>query len=236
MAVTGAEGRPRRRGRGREPGLGVVRARSLAWWLAAGLSGIVMLLVARGPSGVTVLGMGPQPGVPPEAGPVGTPGPREPGALPGSAGVSQGPLDAATYEARLEAALAAVLSQIRGAGRVAVDVTLEDGGEAVPVTDTSRTRRTTEEADPSGQRRSVSETSEDARVVTVRAGGTPASGNSGGEQPVLVAIRPPAIRGVLVVAQGADEPRVREWLYRAVQTQLGVPLHRVLVLPMEGGG
>lgn len=217
------------------PGLGVLRARGLSWWAALGLLGVVILVVSRG-MGPGLPGAAVEPG---GGGPASTAGTRPAGsgapASPSSgghpaAGVAQGPLDAAAYEARLEAALAAALSRIQGAGRVWVDVTLDDGGEAVPVTNTNRTARTTEETDASGTRRSVSETAEDSRVVTVRDAG------AGGEQPVLVGLRPPAIRGVLVVAEGAADPRVREWLYRATATQLGVPFHRILVLPMEGGG
>ena len=53
-------------------------------------------------------------------------------------------------------------------------------------------------------------------------------------QPVIVMEDRPEIGGVLVIAEGARDPKVREGIHTAVQTLLNIPSARITVVPMGG--
>lgn len=59
--------------------------------------------------------------------------------------------------------------------------------------------------------------------------------SGGKEEPVLIRAKRPEIAGVLVLAEGARDPGLREELVQAVITVLAVPAHKVTVLSKEGG-
>lgn len=123
-------------------------------------------------------------------------------------------------ESRLEREVAAVLAQIKGAGRVVVDLHLAATEESVwlfreerqervaPAEQGGKTRELTIRREPVFQRKSGSE-----------------------EVPVLRGKKAPAISGVLVVAEGAADPVLKQQLAEATAVLLGVALHRVIVLP-----
>ena len=54
--------------------------------------------------------------------------------------------------------------------------------------------------------------------------------------PVVIETKKPAIRGVLVVAKGADNIQVKKWIIEAVTRSLDVPSHRVAVMPKKTKG
>lgn len=138
--------------------------------------------------------------------------------------------DAASAEdavARLERELAGslekILGQVEGVGQVRVQVALAGALEREYVTDRTMQTTTTQERDPAGASRLVTQAEESGKVVAVQGGG--------GQEPVLRRMRRPEARGVLVVAEGAADPVVEAELARAVQTALDVPLYRVTILP-----
>jgi len=119
--------------------------------------------------------------------------------------------------------LEGVLSLIAGAGEVAVSITYRSGPRQDVVQDVSHTTRRTEEKEPSGTTRVTEEEQETVQTVMARP--------QGQDQPVISRQEAAEIAGVLVVATGARDPQVREMLTRAVQTLLGLPAHRVQVVP-----
>lgn len=44
----------------------------------------------------------------------------------------------------------------------------------------------------------------------------------------------PRVRGVLVVAKGADNIQVKAWITEAVQKVLDVPAYKISILPKKG--
>lgn len=116
-----------------------------------------------------------------------------------------------------------VLSRISGAGQVTVSITYRCGPRQEVVQDVSQTSRRTEEKEPGGNVRVTEEEQKTVQAVMARP--------QGQDQPVISRQEAPEIAGVLVVAEGASDPRVRETLFRAVQTLLGLPAHRVQVVP-----
>ena len=126
-------------------------------------------------------------------------------------------------EAALARALEEALGRIRGVGRVHVLVTLETSAQHVFAGEVTREKRVSDEGERGGERRGREER-ETVRPVLVRA----ADGRS--EQPITEAVRAPRPRGVLVVAEGGDDPRIQRAITRAVEALTGLGAHRVVVL------
>lgn len=126
------------------------------------------------------------------------------------------------FEKNLKADLIKILSRIEGVGHVSVELTFESGPEYELAYDREVRTSTTEEEDSAGGIRKISELVEDQRVVIV---------NDRGERPIIVKEVQPKVRGVLVVAEGADNSRVKAMLFSAVQAVLDLPAHKIQVLP-----
>ncbi|WP_050180815.1 hypothetical protein [Domibacillus robiginosus] len=73
-----------------------------------------------------------------------------------------------------------------------------------------------------------SESTSDEQMAVVRSGDV--------ESPVMIETRRPDIQGVLIVAVGAERAQVKKRMVEAVTRVLGVPVHRVAVMPGKTGG
>ncbi len=154
--------------------------------------------------------------VAPSAGRAGTAGAASQGPTGGLSTVDE-------LKAMLEEDLERILSRVEGAGKVTVAVFLEAGATYVYGYDTTESTQRTEERDASGGTRVVTQTDTIRTAVVVSQGA--------GSQPVVERVVLPRVRGVVVVASGAADARVKAVLSLAVQTLLGVPAHKVVVLP-----
>lgn len=130
----------------------------------------------------------------------------------------------ASLEKDLADELSRILNQVAGAGEVAVTVTLAAGPEQNYAQNSTMVNSNIEERDTNGGTRSTTETNEKTEVVFSQ---------KGGEALVIQEIGP-QIKGVLVVAEGAQKPAIKAQLSEAVQTILNLPAHRVMVLAKEG--
>jgi stage III sporulation protein AG len=137
----------------------------------------------------------------------------------------------AYYEDLLSKDLELILSQVEGAGKVLVKVSLKSGPEKELARDRTQSARKTDERDERGGARSVIENTEDVRVVMRSSLGSQASGSL----PMAVREVRPEIAGVVVVAEGASDSSVKNLLGQAVRTLLDIPVHKVIVLPRKGG-
>lgn len=122
----------------------------------------------------------------------------------------------------LVAELEKILSQIEGAGRVSVMITYVSDEEKVPAYDTKRKDNETQEKDSNGGTRNIKEYDIETSVVYEQEG-------SGTKFPVILKKLKPAVKGVLVVADGAGDQEVKEKLSRAIQTLMDAPPHKVQV-------
>ncbi len=116
-------------------------------------------------------------------------------------------------EARLEEAL----SKIRGAGMVEVMLTYENGKELIPAYETD-----TQSSAQSGE---IVSSNASTRPVTVTKGGQ--------EEAIIVKEVEPLIRGVIVIAEGAENIDVRMDLARAASKALGIEAEKIEVFTME---
>ncbi len=120
------------------------------------------------------------------------------------------------YVKNLEEKLSQTLECIQGAGKVTVLLTLEGNGEKVLASDI---RQETEEI-----LETEAEESKHQREETVVFG---KDGN--GQSPYIIEEKFPAPSGVLVIAEGAGDARVRLEIYEAVKALFGLSPHRIKV-------
>lgn len=119
-----------------------------------------------------------------------------------------------------------VLSQINGAGKVSVLITYVSGKEIVPAVDLKKTDNETNEKDNGGGTRNINQSDLDSKIAYEE--------NQGGvKKPIILKEFEPAVKGVVVVADGANDPSVRENLSRAVQVLVDVPIHKIQVFERE---
>lgn len=130
------------------------------------------------------------------------------------------------YLRDLEYHLSSILSEIQGTGRVSVMITLESGSEIIPAKDESVSDKVTNEKDTDGGVRTINEKTTNDKVVFAAAQG----GNS---EPLILKEINPDIRGVIVVAEGAEDAKVKLKISQAVQTVLDIPAYRVTVYERE---
>jgi stage III sporulation protein AG len=129
---------------------------------------------------------------------------------------------ASDYARGLENDLSSILSKILGAGKVSVMITLKSGAEIIPAKDESISDKVTNEKDTSGGTRVTNENTTDDKVVFAAAQG-------GNTKPLIIKEINPEIMGVIVVAEGAKDSKIKLEISRAVQTVLDIPAYRVTV-------
>ena len=128
-----------------------------------------------------------------------------------------------TYEDDLEVKLSNMLSRVKGAGAVAVSVTLENSSIQEHAKNVTKETRTVQEKDTAGGLRTTTETKESQQILL--------SKENGSDHPVMVREIKPSIKGVLVIAEGAADSNVKANLTRAVEAGLGLPSYKITVLP-----
>ncbi|MFP7297700.1 stage III sporulation protein AG [Neobacillus niacini] len=131
----------------------------------------------------------------------------------------------AGYEEEYEKQLKKALEEMLGVDDVTVVVNIDSTDKKVLEKNTVTKSQTTEEKDNEGGERKVQDTSTDEQLVIIREGEK--------EVPIVVEYQKPDIRGVLVVAKGADNIQVKKWIIEAVTRALDVPSHRVAVMPKK---
>ena len=129
------------------------------------------------------------------------------------------------YEEKYENQLKKALQQMLGVNDVTVVVNIDSTDKKVLEKNRVSKSQTTEETDREGGERKVQEASTDEQLVIIREGDK--------EVPIVVETKKPVIRGVLVVAKGADNIQVKKWIVEAVTRALDVPSHRVAVMPKK---
>jgi len=131
----------------------------------------------------------------------------------------------ASYEREYENEITDAISKIVGVGKVDVVVNIDSSEVIVLEKNNTTTSQVTTEVDKEGGTRNIEDNSTAETVVIIRSGDK--------ETPIVVETVKPAIRGVLVVAQGAENVQVKKWIVEAVTRALDVPSHRVAVMPMK---
>jgi len=128
----------------------------------------------------------------------------------------------ALAKANLAGELENILSQIEGAGKVQVSITLSSDGLKSYARNTKDDRRETAEIDKTGVDRNIKEENQSSDIAL-----------SGGAA-LLIEESAPEIVGVLVVAEGAQNSKVKEQLTDATTTLLNISPYQVRVVARKG--
>ncbi|SKC72230.1 stage III sporulation protein AG [Maledivibacter halophilus] len=126
------------------------------------------------------------------------------------------------YSDSMESRLEKILSKINGVGEVKVMITYETTSEVVPAANVTKSEQTTQETDTQGGNRVIKQENISEDIVTV-------SNKDYNNSPIVIKEIKPIIRGVIVVATGADDPRVKNNLIEAVTTVFQIKSHKVKV-------
>lgn len=123
-------------------------------------------------------------------------------------------VDMSAYAQMLERRMEAVLQKVNEVGEVDVMITLSSSAEKIVE---KEREKMSESVDQDGKSTTTYESSETAIY-------------DGKESPYVKKELSPKIEGVLVVAQGGDEPLVREEIIEAVQALFGIEVHKIKVM------
>lgn len=129
------------------------------------------------------------------------------------------------YETSQKEELVAILSQISGVGEVKVMINFKNGETKVPAYDSTKQTTVTEEKDTEGGTRTNNQVSDGATVVMNSEGGD--------SKPFIIETYKPQIEGVIVVAQGAEDSKVKYDIQKAVATLYGLSSDKVNVYSMN---
>ena len=132
------------------------------------------------------------------------------------------------YESRLSSQLEEIISLIKGVGRVKVKIYITGHTEYEYEYNSRTINKVSTELDQNGGQREIVEDNLEREVVLTRDPG-------GNERPIIRREKLPQIQGVLIVAQGAENARVKAEIIYAVRNLLNIPVHRISVLPYERG-
>jgi len=127
-----------------------------------------------------------------------------------------------SIEGKMVTDLEGILSQIDGAGKVKVSISLASQGSKTYASNLRNEKRESKEGAGANSKQTREETVVHDLAVT--------SGNH-----LLIEEKSPEVTGVLVVADGAGNSRVRENLTQAVATLLNIAPHKVTVMPRKAG-
>ncbi|MEA4972271.1 hypothetical protein SDC9_106523 [bioreactor metagenome] len=126
----------------------------------------------------------------------------------------------------LESKTESLLSQVEGAGRVRVMITLDSDGESVYAEEKKTSNSQTDEKASEGDNREIASETEEKSVVMVNNG-------DGSTSPVIIKETAAKIAGIVIVAEGGDNILVKDSLIRAAQALFDVPANKVAVFKMK---
>ena len=125
----------------------------------------------------------------------------------------------------LEEKLEGILSMIEGAGKVKVLISYLSSEEKVPIYDISENKTITEEKDKEGGTRKTESNNTDKNIIYEEIGNN--------KQPFIKQVEVPKAIGVIVVADGANNVKVKENIISAVVAAVDVPQHRIQVFSRQ---
>jgi len=196
------------------------RVKAFRWLVLIGLIGAALLLFASFLNIKTVEDPSRDPGLSP---PGDADGPQQQAAFLGGGGENSDPFS--EIEQSLDSRLKQMLENIVGVGAVDVMVTVDSTEETVVQLNQKQTQQLTDETDKNGAKRHITSIEKDGQVVLYEVNGE--------QSPIVVKKVQPQIRGVLVVAKGAENATVHLLIADAISKGLDVPIHRISVVPRK---
>ena len=126
----------------------------------------------------------------------------------------------------IEQKLEDILEKIDGAGEVKVMITYQDSGTQVVEKDKNTSENSLEESDSTGGVRSTKEQQLQESTVYEEA--------DAGNTPFVSKELLPKVEGILIVASGGDNQKVKQNISEAVLALFQVEAHRITIVKMSG--
>lgn len=128
-----------------------------------------------------------------------------------------------SYAAQLESSLSGIVGSIQGVGRVRVMVTLESG---VQYEYEQNQKTTSNRTATSGDNAQTQENTDNEQDTVL------ADNGSGAQQPLIKTEVQPAVKGVVIVCDGGNNPTVQDEVLQTVMTALNLPATSISISPM----
>lgn len=136
--------------------------------------------------------------------------PKEKESVPVEESETQKAEETISYESRMEQKLEALLESVDGVGKVRVMLTFEGTGEKTVEKDQTLTAEETRE-----------ETVYEEKGSSERI-------------PYVTSETNPKVEGVLVIAEGGGNSRIKQEILEAAQALFGIDAHKIKIMKMEG--
>lgn len=130
------------------------------------------------------------------------------------------------YEKKISADLEEIISSIKGVGKVKVKVYITEQTTFSYEYNENKTNKITSETDQNGGQRQIKEDTIEKEMVIIK-------DEAGGEQPVIKKSSSPKITGIMIVAQGGENSKIKYHIINAVKALLNIPIYKISVLPYE---
>jgi stage III sporulation protein AG len=130
-----------------------------------------------------------------------------------------------SYEKVLEEKLKEVLSKIDGVGKVEVMLTLKSSKELIVNKDQPYSTSQIEEQDSEGGTRKSTDRQFQESTILI-------NGSEGSNVPFVIKELEPEISGVVIIAEGGDNPSIKSDLTNAAEVLFNIPVHRIKVMKM----
>ena len=130
-----------------------------------------------------------------------------------------------SYQEKQEKDLERILGKINGVGSVDVVINFQSSEVKVPAVDNSSQKSTTEETDSEGGTRVNSQETDGDKIVM--------SNSSNGSEPVILKTEKPEVLGVMVVAEGAEDSKIKYEITKAISSLYNISVDKVNVLAMK---
>ena len=133
--------------------------------------------------------------------------------------------DSEKYARQLEKKLEETLERVEGVGKVTVMITLKSDGEKMVEKDIQSSSQSVTEEDSAGGRRETKEQSSDRTSVYDQ--------TESGQSPYVRKELMPEVEGILIAAQGGDDPVTAREITEAAQALFGVEAHKIKIMKRE---
>ena len=131
--------------------------------------------------------------------------------------------NAEAYAGYLEQKLAKVLSEVHGVGQTEVMITMASSSEKILGADSESESESVQESDSQGGSRSTIQSRSSQTAIYD-------SGESSQGAPYVTKELTPEVAGVIVIAEGGDDPVVVENIIEAVQALFEIDTHKIKVM------
>ena len=129
------------------------------------------------------------------------------------------------YEETQKKELKNILESMSGVGKVQVMINFKSGESKVLAYDSSKQIVSTEEKDTEGGTRVSNQTNDGTTVVMTNEGGD--------NEPFIVETYKPKIEGIMILAEGASDSKIKYDIQKAVSSLYGLSAEKVNVYPMK---